>query len=459
MAEEEKCIKVMVARDGMTAEMIVSPTPEKQITMSDLKGALAEAGVEYGIMQESLQSILDCRTYSIPVLVAHGTEPQNGKDGHFEFLFETNVEVKPKILADGSVDYKSMGQIPVVEEGQELARYYPATDQISGRNVLGKEILGKKGKDLQVLKGKGFVLNEEKTIYKAAIVGKATAKDNTLNVTNVLVIDGDVTTSTGGVTFAGDVVIKGNVATGAEVRANGNIEVDGCVEAAFLVAGKGVVLKNGMQGNGKGSINAGGSVSGKFFEQVTIRAGGTVAANAMMNCHVESEEEVKVSGKFGVIVGGYIQAYRGIEATIIGNMSETKTLLEAGTSEDLRGQMMNAEEKILELTKDLEKLKSANQKVVEMLKQYPDNNELKQTKMTIMRSKIARESSMSEVEREKERIAIIMGKVSNPRVCVLKSIYPGCVITINGVTEKLKTENYNVFYQKNGVELEFRPNL
>ena len=76
-----------------------------------------------------------------------------------------------------------------------------------------------------------------------------------------------------------------------------------------------------------------------------------------------------------------------------------------------------------------------------------------------MRAKIEKEAALTDVQREKDPVIEVMSKISNPRVIVLKSIYPGVILTINGVREMIKTENYNVYYQKKGLELEFVANL
>ena len=458
-SQEKQAIRVKVEKNGMSATINVSPTAEEQYEYEDLINALDAANVVYGIDKEEVRNIVDTKHFYIDVVVARGMEPEDGTDGYYEYLFDTDVDVKPKILEDGSVDYKSMGEVPVVEEGTELVRYHPAVAPTNGINVFGNEIIGKGGKDLMALKGKGFKLSEDKTIYTAGLTGKVTIRGNVLEVSNVLVIQKDVSISTGGVNFAGDVIIRGNVLSGTEIRANGNIEVDGCVEAATLIAGKNVVLKNGMQGNGKGSIHAGRNVSGKFFEQVTISAKGTISANAIMHCNVKSEESVNVAGKYGIIVGGRVEAYREIEATIIGNMNEVKTVLEVGTSQDLYARMERAESKLKELQQELQKLKVTGDKVAKVLETDPTNADMKNMKLNIMRSKIAREAAMAEIQHEKENIAAVMAKVANPKIYVLKSIYPGVLLTINGVTELIKTENYNIFYQKNGLDIEFIANL
>lgn len=446
--EKEKMIEVSVSQDGLEAFLKVSPEHGETVTEKQLEEALLEHQIRYGIDYEVLKSIVEQKRFFMELQVAKGLAPVDGKDGYYEYLFETDVDVRPKILKDGSVDYKSMGEVPVVEENQELVRYHSATLPVSGKNVYGSEIAGRKGRDLLRLKGRGFLLSEDKKVYRAALTGKATIKGNDLTVSSVLVIDNDVSTSSGGVHFAGDIVIKGNVLTGAEVWAKGNIEVDGCVEAAVLTAGKNVVLKNGMQGNGKGIIKAGKNVSGKFFEQVTIEAKENVSANAAMNCNITCGDAVNIAGRFGIIVGGKVQALREIEATIIGNMSETRTVLEVGTAEDLYGRLGHLGEKIRQAELELLKLKGA------MEKTEPQNDKMKN-----MRIKIEREAELAELGKEKQEVLDKMAKASNAKIIVLKSIYPGTRLTINGIVEKIQTENYNVTYQKQGLEIGFVANI
>lgn len=455
----KQTIAVSLSSDRMQANITVSPVDSEIYTLEQLKERIAQEKIVYGIDEKALQSIVTEKRFYMDIPIARGKEPVQGKDGYYEYLFETNVDCKPPILKDGSIDYKGMREVPVVKEQQELAYYHAATNGVDGVDVLGQKIFARRGKDLLPLKGKGFVVSEDKKVYSAAKTGKVTLKGNLLEVNNILIIKEDVSIATGGVEFAGDIVIKGNVLTGAQVRANGNIEVNGCVEAARLVAKKNIVLKNGMQGNGKGFIQAGGNVSGKFFEQVTIEAKGNVSANALMHCNIQCEESINVSGKFGIIVGGKVKANRQIEATMIGNMKEVKTVVEVGTGENLYVRLEQLEEKSKEVINDMEKLKSSAMKIEELLKVQQDNEKLKKTKMTVMRSKIEKEAVLTDLQREKNAIIELLSKIANSRVIVRKSIYPGVILTINGVQEMIKSENYNVYYQKKGLELEFVANI
>jgi hypothetical protein len=98
-------------------------------------------------------------------------------------------------------------------------------------------------------------------------------------------------------------------------------------------------------------------------------------------------------------------------------------------------------------------------KIEELLKVLQDNEKLKKTKMTVMRSKIEKEAVLTDLQREKNAIIELLSKIANARVIVRKSIYPGVILTVNGVQEMVKSENYNVYYQKKGIELEFLANI
>lgn len=457
--KEERTIQVRIASDGLSAWMKIVPQNNEQIMIEQVKKELEEYQISYGIDWGCIESILKEKRYFQEFQIAKGMEPKDGTDGYFEYLFETNVDIKPKILKDGSVDYKSMREVPVVKENQELVRYHPAVSGINGKNVRGEDIIGRRGKDLQILKGKGFSMSEDKTLYRAAVTGKVVAKAGFLTVSSVLEVKGDVSISTGGVNFAGDILIKGNVLAGTQVNAKGNIEVNGCVEAATLIAGKNVVLKNGMQGNGKGTIQAGGDVSGKFFEQVSVEAKGSVFANAIMNCDIQCGDAIQVAGRYGIIVGGKVSALREIEATIIGNMTGTKTYLEVGSGEDLFVKMQQLEQQTQDLSLEIVKYSQALKKLAEIMELQGQTPELQKNKISVMRIKIEKEAKLSDLEKQKHDLMEKMSKCSNAKIIVLKSVYPGTSLTINGITERIKTENYNSTYQKKGYEISFTSNI
>lgn len=424
----------------------------------DLRDILQKHGVVYGIKRDVLLDIINKKQYFIECLVAEGNHAVDGRDGHFEFFFNTEKDNKPKILKDGSVDYTSMAKLEIVEEGAVIVRYTPAKPGLDGIDVRGEIIKCRPGKDLPQIKGKGFTISEDRTTYTANFCGKIEYANDRLVVSNTLTIEGDVTRVTGDIDFKGDVLVRGNVVTGVSVHAGGTITVDGHVEAATLVAGKDIVLKNGMQGGGKGEINAGGSVSGKFFEQATIYAKGDINANALMNCNIISEGKIMVSGRMGVLVGGSASAVEGIEATIVGNMSEVKMHLNLGVDYTVYAKLSELEEKMRKIKEDINKLNLAMEQISAIIEKAP-NADLSQKKIEILRTKISKDAQLSSIAEEVNEVSALIDKSMNARLVVNKSIYRGIKITINGATKNIESENYNLTYCKRGADVISYPNV
>ena len=58
-----------------------------------------------------------------------------GQDGFYEYKVNMNLEKKPKILPDGSVDYWSMYSVQSVQKDQVIAIYHPAVKGTDGIGV------------------------------------------------------------------------------------------------------------------------------------------------------------------------------------------------------------------------------------------------------------------------------------------------------------------------------------
>lgn len=430
--------------DDMTEAFVSLQNAQCKYTKEEVAQFLVDAGIVSGIRGEVIDKMLTEREVGKSYLVAVSKKPIDGKDGWYEFLFDTDVDTKPKILKDGSVDYSEYGDVPAVEEGQKLVIYHPATESKDGENFQGETVLAKKGKELARLKGKGFYVSDDGKEYFAKNSGRAVYQNERLVVENELLIDGDISLSRGDINFADDIHIRGNVLSGVKVISErGSIIVDGYVEAATLVAGKDVVLKNGMQGNSRGKITAGGSVSGKFFEQSTVDAGEDVNANAIMNSHITAVRDITVSGRFGIIIGGELRAERYINATIIGNMAEVKTQIYAGVEEDLFARLMAKEKEQEILEEELKKVVNGISQI-DILIQKTKREDLQEQKLKLIRGKIERENMINAKIREKQMIMDKMSRANVAKVSVQKTLYPGTRISINGVTAKIAEETSHV---------------
>lgn len=451
--------KVRISSTKTEAYLTLCPPEEgEHYQVSDLEDILKVSNVVEGIDRSILQKMIDEQKYYQEERVAQTKEAVDGVPGKYVFLFNTQVDRRPRILPDGSVDYSSIREVETVSEGDEIVQYIPATKGEEGKDVYGNVLTARPGKELPQLKGKGFLLSEDKRSYTAAVTGKITYQSERLIITNLLEIEDDVTHVTGNIDFAGDLVIKGSITTGMTVKATGNITVNGHVEGAILYSGRDIILKNGMQGGGKGEIHCKGNVSGKFFEQTDIEAGGNINANAILNCVIVAEGQIKVSGKLGVIVGGRTHAVKGISATTVGNMSEVKMELIVGVDSEVYVKIGELEEKIRPLMEEKKKIETGIAQIDRVLKtqQKPD---LQMKKMQLLRTKISRESEIKTLTEQKQRYERWIEDAKDARLTVQKSIYRGSKLIINGVQRMIESENYNVTYCRRGGEVEFYSNV
>lgn len=456
MAEYKEVLRsgeICVSVDDMllSASMCINVADENETyTVEELKEILNRAEVVYGVNEDIIKKIADNKLYGMDMVIARGKPAGETKDGWFTFYFDTDPVIKPKILADGSVDYTTYGEVPSVEEGAVLAEYHPAMTGEDGISVRNTVLVAKPGRNLAQLRGRNFILSEDKLVYTAAVAGKATYANERLLVSEYLEVQEDVSHLTGDIHFRGDIMIRGSVFTGCKVESDkGNIFVDGFVEGATLIAGKDVTLKNGMQGNGKGVIKAGGNISAKFLEQVVLDAKGTVTANAIMNCDIHAGEDVIVSGRLGIIIGGSIFAERRVESTIIGNMSEIKTMVEAGPPENILVLLTQSEKTLEALENEVNKISNGIAKIDTILEQGP-NETLQAKKLQLLRVKIERDARVNELHAKREELLVKLEKSNNARVCVNRVIYPGTRLTVCGNKVDVKEEEHSVEYMKRG---------
>ncbi len=428
-----------ISEDAMEAHLTLWPTAEEEgATEEEIVALLKSRNIVYGIQTEEIRRMLEEKLYLEDICVAKGTPAVQGKAGEFEFFIEVQRERHPKIREDGSVDYSDYDAVTLVSKDQLLVRYHPATGGQDGMTVKGMRLVGKRGSEKPMIKGKGFYTSQDKTEYYAEIDGRAECTNGYMVVSHVLEIHGDVDFAYGNVDFAGDVKIYGDVITKMRVKASGFITVEGHVEGAQLISGKGVILKNGMQGSGIGSIDSKGDVEGKFFEQANIRSAGSLYANAILNCKIEAAENVILEGFLAALVGGRIHAGSCIEAANIGNISYTTTQLFVGTSGQENTILQNLGDKIEAETKELNKIEEKLKLLDSVdMAHAPNGPKLMEVKKELLRDKIRIASEINDKENQRKELSLKKTRAVGARVVVHKQVYPGTQVMVNGAYMKV----------------------
>ena len=422
--------KLRVEKNGMAAWLYLAPPDQGQVyTKDELLTYLERNGVVCGYHSSNLSAMVKKKVYEREILVAQGKEVRKGKDGWFEYLFTPEEYGVPKIREDGTVDYTNMSALHNVRQGDKVAIYHHAEQGVDGYNVRGVEIKAKPPKELPPVRGKGVV--REGDVYYAQTDGKIEAKNGKIDIQKVHEIAGDVTLIVGRVEFFGDVIINGNVESGVVIRAGRNIEIHGTVGSAALLSGGDVIISRGIQGGG--SISAQGSVFADFIENTTVRAGGTVLANTILNANVSAADKVITTGKKGNVIGGYVHGFKGIEAMAAGSDAEVKTILHSGYE-------MKSYERLLEIRRQEGEIKEKLSELVDTMTNAMKERRTGSSEVSLAaeirlvgRDKLKEQffEELDKISREKEKLEELMEASQGAYIKVDGNIYRNVVISIN----------------------------
>lgn len=437
-----------ITEDCTEALITLYHRPDIPFTVEEIHGILAEHNIVTGILEETLEELVAGEHYYEEVPIAKGTAPIDGRDGFFEFHFNPQPEMRPIILPDGTVDYNVLGKIELVVEEQHIVTYHPALPGKDGIDVYGHALAAYQGVDLPPLQCKNCYMAGDGNYYYAQVEGNVTLEENVLTVTPLYLVQGNLDANTGDVDFHGDVLVQGNVFAGVTVRTTGNITINGHVETANLYAGKDIILKNGMQGAGSGIIQAKRNVMAKFLEQTQVYAGNEINTGALLNCEVESNNSIVVTGKRGSIIGGYTMASELISAASLGNRAGVTTQLIIGLEKDFKSLMEEIDSQTLENQNELSDILRELDGISMRLKSQPATPELSNRKLELTRAKIQCQTKLSELYTKREQVIDINSKSVEGKIVVSELAHGGTEVTINGIHISLHNEYRNVTFKK-----------
>lgn len=427
-------VYVYIADDNMSATVRLGRCDDGY-TYDEVMNRLSLNGIKTGIDEEKIRWMISEKIYDQPVEIAVGKPVQTGKDGYYEFFFDTDEinNNRPTVREDGSVDYFNQKRFEKVNEGDLLARYHEPTKGEFGFDICGKLLVPKPGKPMPRLHGKGFKTSEDGNETYAAISGKIEYCNYDLNVVNVYEVNGNLDMSMGNIDFNGDVNITGCVRSGVTVHAMGSIFIGGFVEGATLIAGKDIVLKDGVNTKNSGKIQAEGNISGKFFENTEVIAKGDLQCNYILNCKVFTYGKVFVEGSRGSIMGGEVTAVMGISTTSCGHESNVKTSLRVGSTKEIRKEYAELIMQLKEVDVQIETFELAAKKF-EMIKQAMPEKYDGRMALKVTQSKIVKMAQKAKLEEQSKALYNLIKDSERAVVKVKNHIYPGSRVYMDDKT-------------------------
>lgn len=448
---------VSIDKKGYLAKIRLYPPSDKgaRLSTSELKNLIEQNGVKYGIIEKNIEIALKARLYCMDILVAKAKLPVNGSDAEIVYSFNAEKTLKPTMSEDGSVDFHKLDMIESVKEGQLLATLIPIDYGEPGKDVYGNMIRPKKVMNKRLRHGKNIHLSDDKLQMYSDVSGNVTLVNDMVFVTDTYTIEGDVGPSTGDIDYDGAVEVKGNVITGYTVKATGDITVNGAVEGAMLISEGKIVLKRGMQGMGKGVIEAKGDVISNFIESATVKSGGAIYTDAIMHSDISANGDVIVNGKRGLIAGGSVKTTTKIETKVAGSTMGTQTELEVGFDTTLGERYRNIEKHIDQMTDEKDSIVK-NLKILQ--KRMQTKGKLEPEKMKLIKEGTERikviDQTIEEETEEYERIDEEMQRTSDGgKVRVENIAYPGVKIVISNISTFVHTETHRCTFIREGADI------
>ena len=446
-------ITVEISNDDMAARARLLP-PEPGGAALDVGAAMQKlnaAGVVHGIDEQALAGLLESKDYGEPRAVAAATPYKDGENGKLIFNFSTDERTgRPREIGGGRVDYRSLDLYVPVTEGQLLVTRSLATPGTPGTSVKGRELKQKPGKEVNLPRGKNVSTNAEKTEMYSMCSGMVQFINNSINVSSVYKINGDCDLSVGNIDFDGSVHISGSVRSGHTIKATGGVIVGGTVEAATIIAGGNIEIKNGIQGADKSRIEAGGSVTALYIERGTVIADGSVTVDVSIHSQIETGGTLTAKGKRGAIIGGRAGAANNIIANYIGAVSNTQT-------EVVVGVVMKKRERIKFLEREIERLNGEMVKLGQ-LDAYLEKTRAKMDKDTwdkLFKSgaenRRLNEENLEDYNAEMGVLKYELEHATEGKVHVFETAFHGTRIMIGNNTYKVNDEiSFATFKFKNG---------
>jgi len=348
-------IRVTIGGDKLRAELRLAPGLDTEsLTLEVLKGMLIERGVRPAHIDDAKISALierygQANGEPIEDTVAEGKPPVHGIDARLEWdpevqkqleaikrvrdaarARERGEEASPTSGAEPGtgdtptpvVNHYDRSAYCTVEAEQRLGRVVPAQEGEEGVNLFGESV-PPKAPIAQVFKHDRSITIDEDGVIRATLAGVLQTDQDPVKIDTDLRIDGCIDFSTGNlVGFKGNVEVTKGVKDNFRVDIAGTLTVGELVEAASIKTGGDLVLRRGMAGRDKGSIEVGMDAEAKFIDGVS----GSVVRDMAIGSEM-SNAKLRVGRHLliprGAIIGGRIEVLGRCEAGQIGSPSQS----------------------------------------------------------------------------------------------------------------------------------------
>lgn len=412
--------------------------------------------IKYGLNESLLKNILDKRFTGEKFCIAEGKTSIPGKDGSIRYYFDLEKPLLPKLNSDGTVNYKELDSINTVNKGDVLAEIIPPVEGEEGIKVNGDVIPYVKGRIPKFKCGKNVTVSSDGMFLKSETNGLVEFKNCKVSVSEVLSVE-NIDSSTGNINFDGNVIVNKDILNGFTLKAGGSVEVKGALEGGLIESGGDVLIRQGIQGYNRLTVNTEANLSAKFIENSVVNVGANITAEAIMHSDVSSKSNILVLGRKGLIVGGICKAKYEIRARIIGSTMATTTVLEVGVDPDIKQKYEELDGKFKASKENLEKI-NQSLKVLEVLKRSDKLDSRKEELYNeLSRAQLTLNLEISKIDRKLKEVKNQMNTLSSGKIKVADTIYPGVKIVIGNSFMYIRDEMKRCTFYEDGGDIRIGP--
>lgn len=414
-----------------------------QLSEEEILKLLKEKGLEL-ISDDVAKMLLQAPMKRI--LVAKGTPPVDGEDASLEWVYQKPVST---VAEDAQyVDFKEIvSKWDYVTAGTVLVEKKPAEKGKPGKNVKGRVIGAKDGRDIDLRKlaGKNTSVTEDGLKIIAKIDGVVMKEGSRVSVLSQLIISGDVDYHTGNIEdFVDAVQIMGTVREGFKVKAKASIQVHGVVEGAYLEAGQNIKIDGVVAGNDKAVLVAGNAVMARQITKTRVTAPIVIAESGVLFSQVECTDLYLTHSK-ARIAGSTILAERYIVAPNVGNDMAERVVLQITGPKSLSQEYEYVARVLSEKKKEYNELQELAKKSPTMLKLYEEKMAMLATEIEILDDRI------------KELLMNIQDSLKRARIFVRETVYPNVEIRFGSSVYLVRNELSFVTFVFEDGQVKFYP--
>jgi hypothetical protein len=116
-------LRLKIDRSMMRAYLTISgEVVSDSFTKERVLEFIKTSGVHSGVLDDTVEDMVQGQLFDKETLVAVGQEPVPGEDGRIEYKFNPHPVITPEVREDGSVDYMNVHIMQKVVPGQIVAR-------------------------------------------------------------------------------------------------------------------------------------------------------------------------------------------------------------------------------------------------------------------------------------------------------------------------------------------------